>query len=1067
MVSKKYKDLYIVGLGASAGGFEALQKFLEKIEPNENIAYVIVQHLDPNQPTMLGNLLSKYTPLPIEKIINKHSPKENIIYYCPPNKDLSIKNGKFYLTEPLEKAYPKPSINKFYDSLAIEKKEKAIGVILSGTGSDGAKGIESIHKNGGITIAEDEGAKYFSMPKAAIDTGVIDAVLTPELIAEGIPNVIQNRDYFVNQYEVKGSIQKVFDLLNKRTNIDFSSYKENTILRRIKKRMNETKTFDIDDYLLYLKANPNELEILKNELLIIVTSFFRGEDSFKELEKQLHILIKEKNNDTLRIWVSACATGEEAYTIAIIIKEILEKLDLQKKVTIFATDVSDIAIESARLKVYSSEQMIGVEKKYIEKYFEEHNTGYRPKKELRDMIIFSKHDIIKDPPFSNLDLVSCRNLLIYFNNDLQKVIMNLFYYALRFGGLLFLGQSETVGNLNNFFSTIHSKNKLYKKTSDIADIAPEALTYVHRQNFISRNKKITTDLSKVSEVDSSINKALAKEYGKNGVVIDASSASILYYKGDTSEFLNQPRGISTQDIFRLAKDYLKLDLRAVLNEAKKENKVAISKKIRVLPLNQSDFHVIIMIFPLEPNKLGDDTFFIVFDKIEDSGFIYKKEHFEPINNHEVALLEDELMNLKERLQVTIEELETSNEELQSTNEELQSTNEELQSTNEELETSNEELQSTNEELQTVNDELNFKNVELEFTQQAFNDVLVSLNADVLIVDKSLNIVKYTEGILKFFQISKTGMDNFSKVLLNSTVHFPNLLADLQKCLNQGTKVQYEITLGKKVFLFKINKISMGLLHQNEKDDGLVLSFLDKTDSFEKDKIMFQQSKMASMGEMIGNIAHQWRQPLNILGLNIATLIDKIKNDNLNDTYLKKFETIYQREILTMSSTIDDFKNFFEPTKNYTLNKISDAIDQSYEMMEDSFKFNSITINKKNTRYKFFGSRNELSQVLLNIFSNSKDAFIENDIQERTIDISFKKQDKFIIITIKDNAGGVDKKLQNKLGKPYVTSKKDHGGTGIGLYMSNLIIEKMGGKIEYTNHPNEGLEIKIYLLCEEK
>lgn len=348
MKKNSYQEIYIVGLGASAGGFEALQKFLEKIEPSDFISYVIVQHLDPNQPTMLGTLLSKFTQLTIIMIEDGVVPEPNKIYFCPPNKDLTLVEGRFRLTEPPEKTFPKPSINKFFESLAVEKKDKAIGVILSGTGSDGAKGIEAIHKYGGITVAEDEGAKYFSMPKAAIDTGVIDVVLPPELIAQGIPNVINDRNYFVTQYEVKGSVFKLFDLLNKKTNIDFSSYKENTILRRIKKRMSEVRKSDIDEYVEYLQKNHEELENLKNELLIIVTSFFRGDEAFKELEKNLTKLIAEKGDDNLRIWVPACATGEEAYTIAMIVKEIFAKLNITKKVTIFATDVSDIAIESAR-----------------------------------------------------------------------------------------------------------------------------------------------------------------------------------------------------------------------------------------------------------------------------------------------------------------------------------------------------------------------------------------------------------------------------------------------------------------------------------------------------------------------------------------------------------------------------------------------------------------------------------------------------------------------------------------------------------------------------------------------
>ncbi|QOG12831.1 chemotaxis protein CheB [Arcobacter sp. FWKO B] len=1034
-----YSDIIIVGLGASAGGFEALQKFLEKIEEHEKITYVIVQHLDPNQPTMLGNLLSKYTKLGISMIKDNDTPKGNQIYFCPPNNDLTIKNGKFILSEPREKAYPKPSINKFFESLALEKKEKAIGIILSGTGSDGAKGIEEIHHMGGITLAEDEGAKYFSMPKAAIDTGYVDSVLPPELMAEGIPYVINDRNYFTQQYEVKGSVYKIFDLLNKKTNIDFSSYKENTILRRIKKRINENKKTDIDEYIDLLNQNTDELEILKNELLIIVTSFFRGDEAFKELERELENLILEKSDNILRVWIPACATGEEAFTIAIIIKEILRKLNISKKVTIFATDVSDIAIESARNKNYSIEQMFGVKNEYIERYFDEKNTGYRPKKEIRDMIIFSKHDVIKDPPFSNLDLISCRNLLIYFNSNLQKVVMNVFYYALRFNGLLFLGQSETVGNLSTLFTTIHSKNKLYKKTNDLGIISPETINYTKKKASQILNEASGKDNNKALDIDFVINKAISQEYCKNGIVIDSNSM-ILFYKGDTSDYISQPQGIVTQDLFRLAKDYIKLDLRATINEAKKNNKYAISKKIKIFPFNSVDFYILITVFPLEINKLGNNNFYVAFDKITEKDVVYKKELSETMNQDEISILEEELLSLKERLQITIEELETSNEELQSTNE---------------------ELQSTNEELQTVNDELSFKNSELEFAQKAFHDVLSAIKADVLIVDKSFNILKYTDGILKFFDIKKTNVVNFSTVLLNATVKLPNLLEDLKTSLLQDKEIGYEVILGTKVFWFRVSKIYMTSKNHND-DVGLVLSFLDRTEIFEKDKILFQQSKMAAMGEMIGNIAHQWRQPLNNLALQIALFVHKLENGTLDASYINSFKIDYDLEIKHMSQTIDDFKDFLTPSKNYDINFVHLAIDRSLKMIEDSLKFNQISINYKSGKQKFYGCINELSQVILNIFNNSKEVFIDRSIKDREINITIGTNGKYSVISIIDNGMGVEEKYFEHISKPYFTTKKDRGGTGIGLYMSKTIVEHMGGKIIFQNTKN-GFKVNIYLL----
>lgn len=449
-----YKDLHIVGIGASAGGFEALQKFLPKLpQHNDTISYIIAQHLDPKRPTLFGELLSKYSSFNVIPINDGEEIKGKHIYYCPPSKDVTIENGKFKLSEPESKSYPKPSINKFFSSLADEKKEKAVGIILSGTGSDGAKGMSAIAENGGITLTEDEGAKYYSMPKAAIDTNKVIASLPPELLAEGIEHIIADRKYFEKHFALQDSVQKIFDILNKETNVDFSSYKNATITRRIKKRMSERKASGVDDYLDILQEDKEEVEKLKDELLIIVTSFFRDQEAFLELKKYVERLLKKKLDNTLRIWIPACATGEEAYTIAMILSELLERLESSKKVTIFATDVSEKTVIESRNKHFTVEQLDGVPEKYIEKYFDFQNNVFKPNKTLRDMIVFSKHDIIKDPPFLNLDFISCRNLLIYFDTELQKRILSIFYYAMRYDSLLFLGKSETVGSLT--LSLIH------------------------------------------------------------------------------------------------------------------------------------------------------------------------------------------------------------------------------------------------------------------------------------------------------------------------------------------------------------------------------------------------------------------------------------------------------------------------------------------------------------------------------------------------------------------------------------------------------------------------------------
>lgn len=778
------------------------------------------------------------------------------------------------------------------------------------------------------------------------------------------------------------------------------------------------------------------------------------------MSHRLQTLIEQKQDHDLRIWIPACATGEEAYSIAIIVKEILLRLDIDLKVTIFATDVSNIAVESARNKTYNYEQTEGLTQDYLQKYFDQKNSGFRPVKEIRDMIIFSKHDIIKDPPFSNLDLISCRNLLIYFNSDLQRAIINTFHYSLKLGGILFLGQSETVGNVNTMFSILHNKNKIYKKTSEIAVAVPHNIHFL--KNFddqtLKTHKKKSDD--GVASIENSINQALLCKYGTNGVVIDGRNYQILYYKGDTSAYIAQPKGVSTQDIFKLIQNYIKLDLRASLNEAKKVAKPVTSKKIIIPSQKSTEYksYVELTVLPLDSNSFGENCYFVGFEQKRLEKYLAKTTD-NAANVDEIAILEDELASLKERLQITIEELETSNEELQSTNEELQSTNEELQSTNEELETSNEELQSTNEELQTVNDELTFKNDELEFTQIAFNNVLASIKTDILIIDSNLNILKFTSGINKFFDLTKSSVANFSSVLINANIDLPNLLDDLKLCLRENKEVGYEISLGKKMFWFRIKQISV-IGHNRVKEKGLVLSFLDRTELFEKDKMIFNQSKLAAMGEMIGAIAHQWRQPLNAININIQLLEDDFEDNLIDKEYIKKFIDTQIQSINFLSHTIDDFRSFFKVDKEKSKMQIRQTVQSVFDLIYPQYKSNNITMQIQGESFTYEGYANELKQALLNILNNSKDAIVENKIAQGVVRVTLDKTHKTIYV--EDNGGGVDAKILDRIFEPYFTTKEESLGTGIGLHMTKLIVEDhLRGKLKaYNVKSGLCLEIKL-------
>ncbi|XPV70035.1 MAG: CheR family methyltransferase [Halarcobacter sp.] len=1055
-----YKELYIVGIGASAGGFEALQKFLSKIQMDDNISYVITQHLDAKRPTLLGELLSKFSGFQISAIKDGQNIEGNHIYYCPENKNLEIKDGKFLFSNIENKHFPKPSINNFFESLAQEKKEKAIGIILSGTGTDGTEGIVAIANAGGITLTEDEGAKYYSMPKSSIDSGKVIASLPPEMLADGILNIIKDRKYFEKHFEIEDHIEKIFNILKEETSIDFSSYKHATVERRIKKRIIEKKADGVDEYIKILLSDDEEVSKLKDELLIVVTSFFRDEEAFLELKIHLTELIRKKLDNHIRIWITACATGEEAYSMAILISEIFEELNITKKVTIFATDISDKVITESRNRIFRIEELDGVPPALLNKYFENTNKQYKIVKKIRDMIVFSKHDIIKDPPFLNLDMISCRNLLIYFNTELQKRILSIFYYSLRYESILFLGKSETIGTLTSLFSIVDNKSKIYKKLNDLTKIDIETLAYDKRNSTFVKNKYQNNQNQNLMDIEFTINKAISERYIQNGIVVD-NNYNILFYKGNCKEFLQHPQGVHTNDLFRLIVDFLRLDVRATINESKKSNIFVSSKKIRVLPISEPKEYVIINVYPLEKNKLGENTYFVSFDKITDIESSINNDSFDPIdlNDSDLGVLEDELLTLKERLQITIEELETSNEELQSTNEELQSTNEELQSTNEELETSNEELQSTNEELQAVNDELNSSNLKLDFANNAFNNVLSNLGAYVVILDNSLNIIKYTEGIVKFFDLSKNKDNNFSTALLNSNIELPNLLENIKDCLRLGTETAYEIEYENRNYYFSIKRINLSMLHDKDNNKAIILSFIDKTEYIEQDRLIFQQAKLVSMGEMISNISHQWRQPLSMITTVASGLKLKSELENIDIDFITENMDIILSQAKYLSETIDNFRNFIKEKREFSNTTITKVIDETLNLVEASLKNNfiSIVIDAKKD-IEIDASTNELVEALINLINNSKDALIENvkDDSDRFIFITTNLiSNDSIELKITDTAGGINEKIINRVLEPYFTTKHESLGTGLGLAMVDKIVrERHNGKIEIFNEEFE-------------
>ncbi|MGD8591819.1 MAG: chemotaxis protein CheB [Gammaproteobacteria bacterium] len=825
----------IVGVGASAGGLEAFSALLRALPTDSGMALVLVQHLHPGYESALTEILARETELPVQEAHDSMNVQPNHIYVIPPSVDLEIHNGILHLVTRLKENRHRLPIDHFFRSLAEDRGGRAIGVILSGTASDGVLGLKSIKAQGGITFAQDEKtAKYDGMPHSAIAAGMVDFILSPAKIAAELsriakhPYVVRERTENIPEILPSGTddLNEIFLLLRRHSGHDFTYYKHTTIQRRIKRRLVLHRLEKLSDYVRYLTENPDEVNELFHDILINVTGFFRDEEAFDALRENVFPNLAKKNRDTpLRIWIPGCSSGEEVYSIAIELLDYLGESASARVIQIFATDIDEYAIEKARAGIYPENIAQDISAERLRRFFAKVEGGHQISKAIRDMCVFAVQNVIKDPPFSKLDLISCRNLLIYLGPVLQKRVLNVFHYALNPDGYLLLGSAESIGEFANLYSAVDAKAKVYTKK---AVPTPHPIEFTLRQEGVFAPVPLvelrpTTECGRFN-LQQETDRLLLNQFVPAAVVIN-EQMDIQQFRGHTGPYLEPAPGEASFNLSRMAREDLIVDLSGVVKEAIKTKAAAEKTGVQVRYNGHSRI-VDIEVLPMKIPTEAELHYLVVFkdrtpsEKIsEEPAIVLEKT---PAGDKDQQRLQQELAATKEYLQSVIEQQETSNEELRSAYEEIQSSNEELQSINEELETAKEELQSTNEELATVNDELQSRNQELKQANNDLSNLIGSVNIPIIIVDRDLRIRRFTPGMDKLFNLISTDLGRPIGDIQPKT-EIPNFIETVTSVIENVKS--YDIKLQNSQSHWYSVRIHPYLI-EDSKIDGAVIAFID-------------------------------------------------------------------------------------------------------------------------------------------------------------------------------------------------------------------------------------------------
>ena len=1122
---KKNTPFPVVAIGSSAGGLEAASILFKNLATNTGMAFIYVQHLSPDHKSLLTPILSKITKMKVQEIDNMEHMLPNNVYVIPNNRGIKVTNGHIKLI-PRSKRGAAISIDILFSSLALTHKENVVGIILSGNGKDGTEGLEAIKKAGGLTFAQDKSAQASSMPDSAIASGAVDFVLSPKVIADeltqlGKTGLINHKLKYklplhTTQESIKDNdagLKAILNTLHKEVNVDFSLYKMATVKRRIKHRMMQCDTSTVKEYAKLVSGKKKEVELLYKDLLINITDFFRDEDTFKYLKSTfLPELLKGKNSgNTLRIWIPACSTGEEAYTMAILINELQATKTHKVPVQIFATDLSDQAISDARIGEYSEDDLKPVGKKRIERFFIKSGKQYRIVKEIRDMCVFATHNILRDPPFSRIDFISCRNLLIYFDTEAQKKALATMSFALNDGGFLLLGKSETVGIASSLFSTMSNKYKIYqRKISHEARRIPE-LT----QRFTEKvsPEKINPHFSKkntmvvFSDLEQAIDATMLSIYMPASVVIN-KNMDIIKFRGDTSLYLSHQSGQASLNVLKMIRPEFIFELRNAIQEVIKTNIPVIKTGIELNPhMHESLLQVVTLEVRPLAIEWGEPLYMVVFrlqeaDKLTD-GHTTKKSA--AITNSRINKQIEELHKASAEMITVIESQDKAYEELQAANEEIISASEEFQTLNEELETSKEEIEATNEELLTTNQELQMRNEQLAESYNFSEAVAETMHEPMIILDKHLRIKSANKAFYQKFRVMERGTKGMLLYELGDHQWDILSLRQLLENINQKNTHFYdhEIThtfpeIGKKTMLLNARRI----VQKTQNDQLILLTFTDTTELIKKRKndtkdledIIQERTKALDKSyktvieknaylEKINKeletftfiSSHDLQEPLRKIRMFTSVILEdeKMHLSEEGKKNLKRIQTTGNRmqqlinDLLLYASIKDGEKMF----KKADLNEIVvEVIDEFKEVLQE----NHGTIEHEELcSATIIGF--QFRQLIYNLISNSlkfshPKRFPRITIKSKTTPGKLLNYEdllpevNYCHICFTDNGIGFDPQYKDRIFDVFqrLHPQEKYKGTGIGLAICKRIVENHKGIIIATGKLNKGAQFDIYI-----